>query len=71
MKTKIKVTMEYMGSFRTAHSQDYKVLKIVGAPTVEVETGNGYGTVRVGDIISEAQAAELAKRVEITTVPRH
>lgn len=73
MKTKIKVTVEHYGSFRAGDSHDYKIVKIVGAPTVEVEKAsdrNLYETARVDDIINEKQATELSKRVELVTVPK-
>jgi hypothetical protein len=70
MKTKIKVTLEYMGKFKTANSQDYRLVKIVGAPTVEVFQNGRYDTIRVSDIIAEDQATELSTRVEVTTVPK-
>jgi hypothetical protein len=78
---KLKVNIEYIGNFRSGTSADYKVVKITGAPTVPVAREGGatpiadqvsplYDTARVGDIISEAQATELARRVEVTTTQR-
>lgn len=71
MKRNIKVTLEYLGSFTTATSRDYRIARIDGAPTVEVLTpGAAYKTVRVGDLITEAQADELSSRVAISTLPK-
>lgn len=66
----IKVTTEYLGQFRSGESHDYKITKIIGAPTVEIQAGAGYIPGRVGEIISEKQAEELANRVEVTTIPK-
>ncbi len=70
MKNKIKVALEFLGHFRNNETQDYKVTKIIGAPTVEVSAGNGYITIRVGEIINERQATELAEVSEVTTTRR-
>ena len=70
MKNKVKITLEYLGHFTTATSQDYKVIRIDGAPTVQVIVAgkSEYRTVRVGDLIVEAEAEELSTRVEMITV---
>ncbi len=67
-KTKIKVTLEYIGGFTRQHSHDYRVMKIVGAPTIEVENNGKFDTTRVGNVITEKQATGLADRVEVTTL---
>jgi hypothetical protein len=71
MKTNIKVTVEYVGAFSATNAQEYRIKKIVGAPTVEAQlktNAAAYKVMRVGDIISEAQATEMATRVELTTL---
>jgi uncharacterized Zn-binding protein involved in type VI secretion len=70
---KHRVTVEYMGHFRSNESHDYRITKMVGCAVVEVDNAKmtaGYEEARVGDIISEFQVEELARRVEITTVPK-
>jgi hypothetical protein len=69
MNAKIKVSLGYRGAWKTNTSQDYKIEKIVGAPTVEVSKDSGFIIGRVGDLIDEKQATELATRVEVTTTP--
>lgn len=70
MRKQIKITVEYVGHFYSATSEDYKITKIVGAPTVEVKHDGKYVVTRVGSIINEAQADELSQRTELTTLPR-
>lgn len=68
----VKITLEYWKGFHTATSNEYRVIKIIGAVSVEVFSGSMYLTARVGDMINEKQATELASRdnVEAITIPR-
>lgn len=72
----IKVVLEYWGHWSTPKSNDYRIEKITGAITVDVITGEGNPlaptskAARVGDMITEGQAKELAERVDVITMPR-
>lgn len=65
----IKIQLEYICAFNTAQTHEYRILKITGAPNVEVMDvpGKSYQKARVGALLSERQAEELATRHEVTT----
>lgn len=64
----IKVQLEYVTTL-TAQAHEYRILKITGAPNIEVMDvpGKSYQKARVGALLSERQAEELATRHEVTT----
>lgn len=70
MKKAISVALEYWGHWRSEKSEDYWIKEISGAVTVEVQAVDDrtvWITARVGEMISEAQADELSKRVNVIT----
>lgn len=72
----IKVVVEYWGHWRNPDSHDYRIAKITGAVTVDVikvehnPLAPQHKTARVGDMLTEQQAAELAERVDMITMDR-
>lgn len=67
---KIKVTVEYWGAWHTTTTKEYKVVKIVGAPTFAYSVRGTSAVARIGDMLSEAALENLASNIEVTTVPR-
>lgn len=67
---KVKVTLEYWGNWTDTKTENYRVAKIDGAPVVEIQIANGYKVARIGEMITEAQALELSKRVMVFTGPK-
>lgn len=73
MKSKIKVTLEYWGQPLDSNVHQYRIARILGAPTIEVRTPSAKGclrTTRIGELISEDSATELSQRVETATIPK-
>ena len=69
---KTKVTFEYWGRFKSATSEDYRIIKIVGSPTVRVydHKEQAYFSKRVGDMLSEKEVEELSSQLQVTIIPK-
>jgi hypothetical protein len=66
MNKKIKVTVEYWGSWSAAGAHDYMAVKITGA----VNFPAAGKAVRVGDLLSEAELQQAGSNVELTVIPK-
>lgn len=64
------VRLEYIGACTKQDAQEYRILSVFGGPNVEVQKDGNYVKARVGEIISEKQAEELANRVTVNTQPK-
>lgn len=72
MKKQIKVTLEYVGGFTRLDAHEYKIVRLGGAPNIETLNPKGGLPLvkRVGDIIDEKQAKDIATFADVTTLPK-
>ena len=72
MKKSVKVFLEYYGQWSGTTTQDYKIVKIIGAPLIVVEKRDrtGVTNARIGDLVTEDQAVTMAADYEVTTTAK-
>jgi len=72
MKKQLKVTLEYIGGFTHLDAHEYKIVRLIGAPNIETLNPKGGLPLvkRVGDIIDEKQAKDIATFADVTTLPK-